>query len=384
MDASNQPQGQAMFELGDDEAYAGTPTDIWRAIQAFHHCEVVGLTELTLGEKECLICMLPFDDPENGEAVLHVPVRLPCSHVLGKKCLAERITPFGAWLDTWGGEWEYETGWFEDPFVEFSGSADFPVCRQALFPSPTNAESALGLEARLQFWDQAYARTGCLRSEREERSRADLIRYVEFNRLVNGDTIETQQIDIDQRWNDLRAYQSNAARRLFSFVLRRQEKVLTPIQSRIRRNLEAMSIGGSGAPIDDPNYIQIFPDRQRVSIDTDNESEGTSTESNDINMEDNDHDMSDRDRDMADVGDDEERSSSKSDSTHVEDESGGSSEGTDHTRVEDNDRDAQTIGHHLHVFAVRDSDSDTENAQRPQSFLTRAAFILQELDRVGK
>ena len=305
MDAFTQPQGQAMFELDDHEAYARTKTDIWLAIRAFNNCEVVGLTELPLEERECLVCKLPFDDPEDGEEALHVPVRLPCSHVLGKECLAKRTTPFGAWERSWLGKWEERSGWFEDYIPEFSGSADCPVCRQALFQPPLDAESALGLEARLVLWDCAYARTGCLRSEREEQSRADLIRYVEFKQLANGYFFKNQRRDPD-RWGPLHRYHEPALHRLFEFALRRQESMLTPIQARIRLNLELISVRGIDAALDDPTYSAIRPigegaygaygvfgldsDNESVGTSTDsNECEGTSTESNDSNIEDSDY-----------------------------------------------------------------------------------------------
>ncbi|MCJ1424416.1 hypothetical protein MMC29_002304 [Sticta canariensis] len=371
MDGFIQGQRQDMFELDDDEAYAGTEADVWHAIRAFNNCEVVGLNELTPEERTCLVCKLPFDDPEEGEEVLHIPVRLPCSHVMGKECLAKRTTPFGAWQDNWNSEWEERRGWFDSPRsprVMFSGSADCPVhcpvCRQDFFQEPLLAESALGLEARLMLWDRAYARVGCLRSEREEQSRADLIRYVEFNRLANGDFVENQQIDFDQRWGELQRYHSSAMGRLFDFVLRRANYMMTPVPGLVWLNLKLISLRGIDTVLDD---LTSRAAREEVYG-----ALGLGSDS--------DHDMGDHESDMEDVADDEEGSGIESDDTHVEDGSDDISRDSDHTHVEDNDRDMED-----------DGDDDTNNAnegeiqaQGTQSYLGRATIILRELDRVGK
>ena len=303
MDGFIQRQRQNMFELDDDEAYADTEAEVWHTIRVFNNCEVVGLNELTPGERKCLVCKLPLDDPEDGEEVLHIPVRLPCSHVLGKECLAKRITPFGAWQDNLNSEWEERRGWFDSRMVLFRGSADCPVCRQDFFRRPVSAESALGLEARLMLWDRAYVRVGCLRSEQEEQSRSDLIRYVKFNRLANGDFVENQQIDFDQRWGELQRYHSSAMRRLRGFVLRRRTgNVLTPIQARILLNLDLISTGGIDTVLDDSFYRGA---REEVYG-----AFGLGS--------DNDHDMDDHESDMEDVANDEEGRSNRSDHNHVE------------------------------------------------------------------
>lgn len=360
MDGFIQHQRQDMFELDDDEAYAGTEADVWHAIRVFNNCEVVGLNELTPEERKCLVCKLPFDDPEDGEEVLHIPVRLPCSHVLGKECLAKRITPFGAWQDNWNSEWEERRGWINFPMVVFSGSADCPVCRQDFFRRPLFAESALSLEARLMLWDRAYARVGCLRSEQEEQSRADLIRYVEFNRLANGDFVENQQIDVHQRWGELQRYHASAMHRLLSFVCQRRiENVLTPIQARVRLNLELISLRGIDTVLDDPTYRAVREEAYGAF--------GLGS--------DNDHES-----DMEDAGDDEEGNSIKSDDTHVEDETEDISRESDYTHVEDDDRDTEDDGDD----DTNDANEGEIQAQGSQSYRSRVAIFLWELDRVGK
>lgn len=243
-----------MFELAHDEAYAGTHADVWQAIRFFNELKVVNPAELEPEDRACSICMQPYDDPED-ENIIHVPVRLPCSHVFGKECLAQWTTPFGVWEDNLDGQWEEESGWFWSPFLESSHVADCPMCRRELFRKPQSVESAMGLEARLMLWDHAYKKVGCLRSKKEEQSRADLTRYVEFNRIANGDTIEKTKTALDRRWMELQNYIIPALDRLFIFAMRRRiERILTPTQARLNRNLENISECGLGIDLDDPFF----------------------------------------------------------------------------------------------------------------------------------
>lgn len=69
------------------------------------------------------------------------------------------------------------------------------------------------------------------------------------------------------------------------------------------------------------------------------------------------------------------------------------------TRVRNYDRDVQNIGRRVAIFSVKENDRDTEDdgdddndnanegeirALGTQTFSTRAAIIVQALDRVGK
>lgn len=301
MESTTANQAENMFTLEDDEAYAGTEADIWQAIRIFNQLKVVDLKELAPEDRSCSICSQPYDDLEY-KATKHVPVRLACSHVFGKECLAKWITPFGVWEDNEDGRWEEEQNWFHNPLVVASSSpANCPLCRRTLFQTPRRAESAKGLEARLMFFDRAYEKVGCLRSEKEEQSRADLVRYIEFYRIANGDTIEETEAATEQRWSQLERYHKIARTELCYFVLRRKhEKVLTPIQARLKRNLFHISIDGLDVMVDNPKWkiftelhedwedrvVDLIYNREDDEDDEDDDSEDDDNEDED--MEDDD------------------------------------------------------------------------------------------------
>lgn len=71
--------------------------------------------------------------------------------------------------------------WFKHPYVKFSDSVDRPMGCRVLFEEQWFWESAIGLEARLVLWDRTYEKVGCLRSQKEEQSQADLISILTFN-----------------------------------------------------------------------------------------------------------------------------------------------------------------------------------------------------------
>lgn len=247
-----------MFELEWDEAYAGTRNDVWKAIRFFNELKVVSLKELEPEDRTCLICREPYEDPEDGN-IIHIPVRLPCSHIFGKGCLAKWTTPFVVW-ENMPNTCEEEESWFRTPYQEYVRAADCPMCRGEICVKPRFVESAMGLEARLMFWDRAYEKVGCLRSEKEEESRADLIKYVEFNRIANGQTIEKEKTAIEKRWMKLHKYHLPALDRLFVFSMRRKtegttEGALTPTQARIQQNLEQISEEGLDITLDDPTFV---------------------------------------------------------------------------------------------------------------------------------
>ncbi|MCJ1263671.1 hypothetical protein MMC22_003541 [Lobaria immixta] len=261
MEIATENRNEHMFKLGDDEAYASTQAVVWQAMRFFNQLEVVDLKDLAPKDRTCSICKLPYNDSEDGNFT-HIPVRLPCSHVFGRACLARWITPFGAWENN--GEWEELHEWFESQVVEFSGSTSCPLCRVNLFRKPRLAESAIGLEARLIFWDRAYEKIGCLRCEKEEQSRADMIQYINLNRIANSEDTGQKKTAIDQGWGELEKYHRASMTRLYVFIMRREEEgTLTPTQARLHRNLEYIAIRGLDIIVDDPWFIQFKAEEER-------------------------------------------------------------------------------------------------------------------------
>ena len=276
-------QDKNMFELDDEDAYAGTEVEVWQAMRFLNELKAVTLNELSAEDHTCAICMQPYGDIDK-EATGCTPVQLPCSHILGKECLAIWITPLGGWRDN-NNQWEEENNWFDDPFIRFSGSADCPLCRREFFQKPRNWESAKGLEARLMLWDRAYQKVGCLRSEKEEQSRRDLIQYIEFYRKTKGNIIEKTEAEIDQRWSELEAYYEIASCILFYFVKEQKKNhVLTPTQARLQWNLEHISIFGLDVTLDDPvfeDFKNRYGDYENLELDMEQRnSEENDTEDN--------------------------------------------------------------------------------------------------------
>lgn len=256
MEVTTENQNEPMFQLNDYEAYAGTEAKVWQAMRFFNKLEAVDLNELAPEDRTCSICRLAYDDPKDGD-IKHVPIQLPCSHCFGREGLARWITPRAVWEHNGSNEWEEEQDYFWRPFIPSSGSAACPICRRVLFQRPHNTESAMGLEARLIFWDRANEKIGCLRSEKEEQSRADLIRYMEFNRRANGIGVEANKIAIDQRWNELERYHLSARILLLGFVTVRTWESVSPTQARLLRNLQHMARDGLKTKVDDRLYDEI-------------------------------------------------------------------------------------------------------------------------------
>ena len=282
LDISMESQDQNTFELGDDEAYAGIAVKVWQAVRFFNELKAVAFNELPLGDQECPICRQEYDDPEK-ENVGCIPVRLPCSHVLGKECLAIWITPLGGWKDM-NGQWEQRMNWFKNPFIRFSGAADCPLCRRVFFEKPRYWESAKGLEARLLLWDRAYKKAGYVCSEKEKQSRADLTQYIEFYRKAKGNTVEKTETEIDQRWRELEAYHAITRGFLLDFIIRHMHRILNPNQARLRRILDHISTLELGLGLDNPlfNFIKAQGNIQSMSFIVERRNrEGNGTENSD-------------------------------------------------------------------------------------------------------
>lgn len=182
--------GPPKFFVSEDEAYAGTSTSDWKAIvDQMEFLKPIKLNDIEPKDQNCDICrgsFGPSDDGSNPES----PVALLCGHVFGNDCIS-------AWIMAGGGHDDIlEAGepfrvsspirseTFDDllpPSAIHSIKKPFtcPKCRKE-FTAPTIGEQqAPAIEARLRFWDLAYAKLGITRSRQEETCRHDLSRFVE-------------------------------------------------------------------------------------------------------------------------------------------------------------------------------------------------------------
>ena len=125
------------------------------------------------------------------------------------------------------------------------------------FPKTAQHRVGHGFGSSSHLLDRAYEKIGCLRSEKEEQSRADLVRYMEFNRRATDTAEEANKTAIDQRWNELERYHLPARIHLSGFVTVRTWESVSPTQARLLRNLQQMARDGLETKVDDPLYDEI-------------------------------------------------------------------------------------------------------------------------------
>ena len=168
------------FVIADDEAYAMTTIQTFKAAEFL----LTKLEPVNLEAKDavCIICHQEFRISENVKHS-HAPVKTPCGHIFGRKCLMQWLGP----LSFWGSKEEHHAEAAEEvdpsPAIKH-GKTSCPICRQALVPNLV-VEPMESLAQRLALWDAAYSSAGVARSEREDRSRAILWEYVDCCRSMD-------------------------------------------------------------------------------------------------------------------------------------------------------------------------------------------------------
>lgn len=168
------------FVIADDEAYAMTNIQTFTAIEfLLTKLEPVNLEALGPEDAVCTICHQEFRISSDVKHS-HAPVKTPCRHIFGQKCLMKWLGP----LSSWGSQSEHHATAADPSPATTHGNTSCPLCRQALVPN-FPIEPLESLASRLAFWDKAYAGAGVARSEREDRSRTILWGYVDCCRAMD-------------------------------------------------------------------------------------------------------------------------------------------------------------------------------------------------------
>ncbi|MCJ1423591.1 hypothetical protein MMC29_001475 [Sticta canariensis] len=168
------------FVIADDEAYAMTDIQTFKVAEyLLTKLEPINLENMESVDRVCAICRQEFCV---SEAVKHshTPVKTPCGHIFGKKCIMKWLEP----LSFWGLREDYDTEPLNNLPWAIDGKTSCPVCRRDFFPN-FRVEPMESLAQRLFLWDMAYYRAGVAFSDHERQSRKVLWEYVEYCRSMD-------------------------------------------------------------------------------------------------------------------------------------------------------------------------------------------------------
>ncbi|MCJ1469530.1 hypothetical protein MMC07_008163 [Pseudocyphellaria aurata] len=220
------PRGPVLNTLDSFEGYtyAFTNVDTWLAIRFFlSEFVFVDVDDIELEDRQCSICTAELADD------LHPAVSLPCSHVFGLECIESWLRPYPSLTVNEGLE-------LREPL----GANTCPLCREVFFPPHTAIDTLHLMEARIAFWDLAYAHVGVALTDTERHARADLLLYIRScyaRGLISTTIVNTYSPS---------RYISWLHRTLLRFCddLARYGHTLTPVQDHLRRRLGEIAILG--------------------------------------------------------------------------------------------------------------------------------------------
>lgn len=176
----------------------------------------VNLEDLGPEHPLCIICKAEVCTSEDGKPS-HAPVKTPCGHFFGKKCIR-------LWVD--------HRSFYSDfkallPRFIHTGC---PTCQEVLNRN-FKGESTQLVEQRLLIWDRAYSRAGILRSDYEDSTRKLLWAYVEGYREIDED----EPLDAD-------LVLSSAEERFMTWIHCLKSHNLSPEQEYLRKQLERFAV----------------------------------------------------------------------------------------------------------------------------------------------
>lgn len=220
------------FAIPQYETYAMTDISIWKVVNfLMTKLEPVSLEELDSDDCECAICYEEFRASED-EKLSHVPVKTVCGHTFGRSCIIKWLDP----LCYWG------LAESADPKIHRltmdsiqDAKTTCPTCRRVFFPMVFR-EPMQSLALRLWFWDSVYDFVGVARSDKEERTRADLWKYVKYCHSIN-------EFEISRTLQRRLLRRSQATLVLFAlrpFALRTKNQAFTPFQEYLRKAMEGL------------------------------------------------------------------------------------------------------------------------------------------------
>ncbi|MCJ1467437.1 hypothetical protein MMC07_006062 [Pseudocyphellaria aurata] len=203
--------------------YALTHMDTWLAIKFFlEKFEFVNMANMEPEDRQCSICMTEL-------AKDHRAVSLPCSHVFGLECIESWLRPYPSLTINEGLE-------LDTPL----GAKTCPICREVFFPPHIVSDTLHLIEARIAFWDLAYAHVGIALTDTENEARAGLLYYVtscHCRGLISNVILDTYSPSRYIWW-------LHEALLRFCNDLKRYGNPLTPVQEHLRRRLEEIAILG--------------------------------------------------------------------------------------------------------------------------------------------
>lgn len=291
--------------LDEDEAYAGASHSDWQSmIKQMENFIPLKLEDIESENRDCEICYEPLGAEE--------PIKLlPCGHVFGHICLYRWLVEFmpeGRWWYWEDSEayrpylseeeflnadeeefqeairhtnvrdvsiayqedgrrrpdWRDYLNWNSDndehlmpsfPFGPWPSNdvcnATCPKCRNE-FSILRYGEIGTRIEARLRFWDLMYEKLGLSRSAKEERSRNDIMRYVQM--------VQVPRTEIKPE--HMRRFTIQAQVSAMRFALRRGNRELDPLQSYLRDAIFNLACYG----LHDGEYCAMSYEDRRVPL----------------------------------------------------------------------------------------------------------------------
>lgn len=251
------------FVIHEDQAYAWTDIRMSEIAEfLMTKLEPVNFETLARDDRVCPICQQEFQISDDVK-LSHIPVKTFCGHIFGKQCIIKWLNPLC----------HLSIAEDAEPRIRriicdqsANAKTSCPTCRRGFFLG-TNIEPMELLAARLWFWDNAYALSGVARSEKEQRSRKYLWKYVKYYRSIDEFKIPSE----------LECELLEVAQILFlGFANGLKIQVLTPFQERLRERLQRLGevnleevINNAEDPLSYASYISYVT----REIESDSESE---------------------------------------------------------------------------------------------------------------
>ncbi|MCJ1270267.1 hypothetical protein MMC22_010163, partial [Lobaria immixta] len=207
----------------------------------------VRLKDLDINNRICTICKLEYCDTKDLAETVD-PVKTICGHVFCQKCIIMWLSPLDFEGSTEGAsslssrtDGAYDEGSTKDTNFLSSGADNeyceeprnsCPICQNVFFPKVDYSEPIEGLATRVWLWDTAYAIARVARSEKEEYTRNNLWRYLDYC-LVSYTFEKNDDVEVES----LRSGQ----RDVLYFAHKLKTQSLTPVQEGLRKSLEDLS-----------------------------------------------------------------------------------------------------------------------------------------------
>ncbi|MCJ1469074.1 hypothetical protein MMC07_007706 [Pseudocyphellaria aurata] len=173
------------FVISDCKGYAQICIKACSAANFLMNLEVLEVDDLDPHDRVCTICTEELSFSTNPK-LAHIPVKTPCGHIFGLNCIMMWLEPLYSLPEP-----------NPDNGLEFTiekTNASCPYCRREFFPPGGSKLAVEELEQHIRFWDAAYASAGVTRTAKEEQTRNDVVKYINFFGAMHGLTL------LDRSW----------------------------------------------------------------------------------------------------------------------------------------------------------------------------------------